>query len=116
MFVLLTRILDLKLLQFVALNYKYQYFDQVQNAISDYIQKQVPKSNVEAKFEWTTTGEDQEVCNCQCTRKIFLTLPPSSLSATLSCSTTDLSLLKDYSKHSGISLTCIARMPTLGTA
>lgn len=51
MFVLLTRILDLKLLQFVALNYKYQYFDQVQNAISDYIQKQVPKSNVETKFE-----------------------------------------------------------------
>nr|AGK29860.1 FAD-binding protein [Volvariella volvacea] len=40
---------------FKMINYEHKYFDRVQAAIWAYIQKQVPKSNVETKFEWTPT-------------------------------------------------------------
>ncbi|KAF9460239.1 hypothetical protein BDZ94DRAFT_1311698 [Collybia nuda] len=44
---------------FKSLNFEREHFKEVQKAIWSYIQKQDPKSNVETKFEWTTTTAGQ---------------------------------------------------------
>ncbi|KAF8654838.1 hypothetical protein AX16_003358 [Volvariella volvacea WC 439] len=46
---------------FKALNYSHEQFDRVQAAIWAYVQKQVPKSNVETKFEWSIDDTTHEV-------------------------------------------------------
>nr|AGK29878.1 FAD-binding protein [Volvariella volvacea] len=56
---------------FLALNYDQQYFDQVQAAIWAYIQKQVPKSNVETRFEWTPANGNEFKVAAVCHAELF---------------------------------------------